>query len=52
MFDDDEPDEEAGPGYMGMALVPLLPLSQGKPINGTFQFKQVHTRLYMHVPHV
>lgn len=27
--------------YMGVVQVPLSPLSQGKPINGTFQIKQV-----------
>lgn len=40
MFDDHAP-EEAEPGYLGMAQVPLLPLSQGKPITGTFQLRQV-----------
>lgn len=40
VFDDDE-EETVEAGYLGLAQVPLLPLSQGKPISGTFQLKQV-----------
>lgn len=40
MFDEDEL-EGAGPGYLGLAQVPLLPLSRSKPISSTFQLKQV-----------
>jgi hypothetical protein len=45
VFDEDD-GEEAGPGYLGLAQVPLLPLSHSKPINGTFQLKQVGSTCY------
>ena len=48
MFDDDVKDEdETGPTYLGLAQVSLQPLSQGKPISGTFQLKQVYSILQL-----
>ncbi len=41
MFNDDEV-EGVESGYIGLAHVAMAPLSQGKPINGTFQLKQVN----------
>lgn len=41
MFDDGSTEEKELPGYLGVAHVPLLDLSLGKPISGTFQLKQV-----------
>ena len=39
--DDDEDDDIETPCYMGVAQVPLAPLSHGKPVSGTVQLKQV-----------
>ena len=38
MFDDNDPEVTA---YIGLAKIPLVSLSQDKPINGTFELRQV-----------
>lgn len=50
MFDDSEQEgEEELPGYMGVALVPLQDLSQGKHVSGSFQLEQVRTSNCCHL---